>query len=125
MKVLPFAARYGDKEKAEEVWRCMVLIAKETKKKAQETSNPSVRKGKVKKMGNSQDLLDEAESISQFVIVSQDRDKYNFNILHHAIQNMNWAKNPVVVKNLLGTGNFRSCSLTMPVNLPLELRMLE
>ena len=105
MKVLPFAARYGDKEKAEEVWRCMVLIAKETKKKAQETSNPSVRKGKVKKMGKSQDLLDEAESMSQFA--AQDRDKYNFNILHHAIQNTNWAKNPVVVKNLLATGNFR------------------
>ena len=35
MKVLPFAARYGDKEKAEEVWRCMVFIAKETKKKHQ------------------------------------------------------------------------------------------
>ena len=34
-----------------------------------------------------------------------ERDKYNFTILHHAIQNTNWAKKPVIVENLLKSGN--------------------
>ena len=34
MKVLPFAARYGDEKNVEEVWECMVWIASESKKSA-------------------------------------------------------------------------------------------
>ena len=32
MKILPFAARYGDEKRVEEVWKCMKWIVTETKK---------------------------------------------------------------------------------------------
>ena len=44
------------------------------------------------------------ETQSQFA--AQERDKYNFNILHHAIQNTNWAKNTFVVEKLISTRSF-------------------
>ena len=47
-----------------------------------------------------------ADSKGEILFDAQDRDKYNFNILHHAIQNTNWAKNPMVVQRLIETGKF-------------------
>ena len=104
MKVLPFTARYGDEKKVEEVWECMKLIAKESKKSPPahdiKRKKPSVRKSKLKMMGKTVD----EETQSQFA--AQERDKYNFNILHHAIQNTNWAKNTFVVEKLISTRSF-------------------
>ena len=51
----------------------------------------------------SQETVDE-ETQSDFA--AQERDKYNFNILHHAIQNPNWAKNTFVVEKLISTRSF-------------------
>ena len=49
------------------------------------------------------EIVDE-ETQSHFA--AQERDKYNFNILHHAIQNTNWAKNTFVVERLISTRSF-------------------
>ena len=117
MKVLPFAARYGEEKNVEEVWKCMVWVASESKKSAhaQDTKRkkPSTKKSLVKMMGElgvtvdvetqSQETVDE-ETQNDFA--AQERDKYNFNILHHAIQNPNWAKNTFVVERLISTRSF-------------------
>ena len=101
MKVLPFAARYGDEKKAKEVWECMVLIAISNKTVQDiKRKRPNARKSQLREMGKT---LDE-ETQSQFA--AQERDKYNFNILHHAIQNTNWAKNTFVVEKLISIGSF-------------------
>ena len=107
MKVLPFAARYGEEKNVEEVWKCMVWVASESKKSAhaQDTKRkkPSTKKSLVEMMGELGMTVDE-ETKSDFA--AQERDKYNFNILHHAIQNPNWAKNTFVVERLISTRSF-------------------
>ena len=108
MKVLPFAARYGDEKRAAEVWECMSWIAKEMKKsvptiivsdlapKRSLSHRQSIKLVKLVKKKDEVDLFEVHE-----------RDEYKFSILHHAIQNTNWVTNPVVVQKLIATENFR------------------
>ena len=79
MKPLQFAARYGDKDKGKEVWMCMEWILDEDKKK------------------------DRKKEEKEIIIDGRD----NFSILHHAIQNTNWEEKPVVVQELIKTGEFK------------------
>ena len=80
MVPLQFAARYGCKENPENVWSCIEWIMGEYAAKKNED--------KV--------LYDNCS-----------KDKYGFTILHHAIQNTNWAENTLVVNNLLNSGAFK------------------
>ena len=49
MKVLEFAARYGDEKAADEVWKCMVWIASEASMPVPDSNNPRMS---VEKKGN-------------------------------------------------------------------------
>ena len=113
MKVLPFAARYGDEKRADEVWRCMSWIASQIPAEAandfanleKRQSRRVVKQGSTAQQKNHFEVLqpeDQEKVIFDFV----EKDQYNFTILHHAIQNTNWVTNPVVVKKLISTGNF-------------------
>ena len=109
MKVLPFAARYGDGKRAEDVWKCMEWIVNEPRKNEPDLKfHRKSMKGKQSKSieGGFKMLPKTSERKSEVLFDAQDRDKYNFNILHHAIQNTNWAKNPMVVQRLIETGKF-------------------
>ena len=105
MTPLQFAARYGDggkegdRDRAEDVWKCMEWIMKENKK--------SSTQGRAKK-GNEDEKTVQAQTQKRarekndHFIDSRD----DFTILHHAIQNTNWEENPVVVQGLIKTGKF-------------------
>ena len=80
MKPLQFAARYGDEKNPEEVWSCIEWII-------QEYENMKRLAGWKEKEENYD---------------PKEKDKYDFTILHHAIQNTNWEENPFVVEKLLG-----------------------
>ena len=86
MKPLQFAARYGDEKRPEDVWRCMEWIMKEYERNERGQH----------KMGWVQRKT-ETESFND----AQERDKYDFTILHHAIQNTNWEERPIVVMKLI------------------------
>ena len=114
MKVLPFAARYGDEKKANEVWACMSWIASEitgvvpalpsvpavvAEPAMQRISSLlSVRKKESPKMPPKEE--------KDITFGFFEKDKYNFSVLHHAIQNTNWVTDPVVVRNLISTQKF-------------------
>ena len=105
MKILPFAARYGDGKRVDEVWKCMEFIASEIKKSESKIKCAKKKHDKSKDQESQRPVVKtENEKV---LFDPHERDKYNFNILHHAIQNTNWAKNPIVVRNLIKTGNFR------------------
>ena len=107
MKILPFAARYGDEKRVEEVWKCMKWIVTETKKLDLKKQRKSRRKKQPK--SNEEEIemqVQNPETKGELFFDAKDKDKYNFNILHHAIQNTNWAKNPMVVQRLIETGKF-------------------
>ena len=104
MKVLPFAARYGDEKREKEVWECMVLIASESKKSPPEDQKKRKKASAIKSLVNMIGETVDEETQSHFS--APERDKYNFNILHHAIQNTNWAKNTFVVEKLISTRSF-------------------
>ena len=87
MKALQFAARYGDELRVEEVWSCIQWIMEEYDKQA----------------GQKRPRKDDKEANYDVC----EKDKYDFTILHHAIQNTNWEECPVVVKNLIKTKRFR------------------
>ena len=97
MKVLEFAARYGDENAASAVWECMVWIASEASRSKSDLNNPrrSVRTEEICMTGDEEGMFE-----------AQERDAFKFSILHHAIQNTNWVKNPVVVEKLISTKNF-------------------
>lgn len=94
MTPLQFASRYGCEEKAEGVWSCMEWIMKEYEAKHKEfwqrlrTVIPGRR--------NEYEVL--------YDICK--KDKYGFTILHHAIQNTNWAGNTLVAKKLFQLDDF-------------------
>ena len=88
MTPLQFAARYGDANRAKDVWSCMEWIRKVYDEKH---TAAAVRK---QNMTESFDLKD------------KEKDKYNFNLLHHAIQNTNTEANPYVVSELLKSKQF-------------------
>ena len=89
MKPLQFAARYGDEKRAGDVWSCIEWIMAEYEKRLP----GSIQQGG--KKGDKEIFFDVRE-----------KDKYDFSILHHAIQNTNWEENPIVVRNLIKTKKF-------------------
>ena len=86
MKALQFAARYGDELRVEEVWTCIQWIMEE-----------------YDKQGGQKRLRKDDKEANYDV---REKDKYDFTILHHAIQNTNWEECPVVVKNLIKSKRF-------------------
>ena len=82
MTPLEFASRYGDEKCPESVWECMKWIMEIYKTKK------DIRK---ERKDGAFDILE--------------KDKYDFNILHHAIQNSNWEAKPIVAKNLIQYDN--------------------
>ena len=97
MKILPFAARYGVEERADDVWKCIEWLSdpKEVKKEGPEKRHEGMTEKENRGINSVKRKLEAAE-----------RDKYNFTILHHAIQNTNWTKRPVIVQNLLKSKHF-------------------
>ena len=106
MKPLQFAARYGDEKRPEDVWRCMEWIMKEYERN---------ERGQ-QKMGWVQRKT-ETESFND----AQERDKYDFTILHHAIQNTNWEERPIVVMKLIESKKFRITDTDRQGNTSLHL----
>ena len=90
MKPLQFAARYGDEKRASDVWDCMEWIIAEYEKR--------LPPGNIQQGGKKGD--------KEIFFDVREKDKYDFSILHHAIQNTNWEENPIVVRNLIKTGKF-------------------
>ena len=82
MTPLQFAARYGDKYEAENVWTCMKWIMEEDEKN---------HSSKTAKKDNE--------------IFSDGRD--DITILQYAMQNTNWDRNPFVVQELIKTKKFK------------------
>ena len=87
MKALQFAARYGDELRVEEVWACIQWIMEEYDKQ------------------EGQKRLRKDDKDTNYDV--REKDKYDFTILHHAIQNTNWEECPVVVKNLIKSKRFK------------------
>jgi len=104
MKVLPFAARYGDEKRAEEVWQCMLEIAADKMKKNVPTIKSDLTPNRNLPLKQSETAVKKKEEVGPFE--AYERDEYKFSLLHHAIQNTNWVKNPVVVEKLMSTKNF-------------------
>ena len=96
MKPLQFAARYGDEGRAEEVWTCMQWIM--------DVSRTSVRSGD-----------------SEVVFDVREKDKYDFTLLHHAIQNTNWEETPTVARKLLESKEFKVTEVDKQGNTSLHL----
>ena len=105
MKALQFAARYGDEHRVEDVWKCIQWIMEEYKRKeSQRQPKTTFRK--------------EDKEPSYDV---REKDKYDFTILHHAIQNTNWEECPVVVKNLIKSKEFKITDMDKQGNTSLHL----
>ena len=98
MKALQFAARYGDENRAVEVWKCMEWIMEE------------LRDNRSSGKGDKEEKYDVRE-----------RDKYDFSLLHHAIQNTNWEATPVVAQELLKLGEFKVTDVDKQGNTSLHL----
>jgi ankyrin repeat protein len=94
MKPLQFAARYGDENRVEDVWSCMDWIMTIEQKGGERGV-----KGMRKKLRKSKETEEN--------FVSQETDKYDFSLLHHAIQNTNWEENPFVASKLIESKKFR------------------
>ena len=105
MKVLPFAARYGDEKRTGEVWECMSWIATEMKLK--KNKQTSVSDSTDKRTSNTTKQSFPMKRNGEGLFDAQERDAYKFSLLHHAIQNTNWVKSPVVVEKLMSTKDFR------------------
>ena len=91
MTPLQFAARYGCKENPKGVWSCMEWIIDKYAEKLKEQKE-------VWQM--LQNVMPGRRNESELYDVCK-KDKYGFSVLHHAIQNTNWAENTFVVKKLL------------------------
>ena len=113
MNPLQFAARYGDEKRPGDVWACMDWIIN-VYKASKKTSRDSVRssRGRVLRTKKEKDTI-------QFDI--HEKDKYDFTILHHAIQNTNWEENPIVVEKLLESREFKITEADKQGNTSLHL----
>ena len=96
MKPLQFAARYGDEGRAEEVWTCMQWIMEEGR-------------------------ISVKSSEPEEVFDVQETDKYDFTLLHHAIQNTNWEETPIVARKLLQSQKFKVTDVDRQGNTSLHL----
>ena len=113
MNPLQFAARYGDEKRPDNVWACMNWII-DIYNKNQTTNKNSVRNSGQRRLRTKK----EKETI-QFDI--HEKDKYDFTILHHAIQNTNWEENPFVVEKLLESKEFKITEADKQGNTSLHL----
>ena len=107
MKPLQFAARYGDEKRPEDIWKCIEWIMKEYERN---------ERGQ-QKIGGWVQRKNESESFNDV----RERDKYDFTILHHAIQNTNWEEKPVVVIKLIESKKFRITDTDRQGNTSLHL----
>ena len=103
MTPLQFAARYGDAGRAEDVWRCMQWIMKVYAEK------------------HRVEALKKKNTTDSFDLKDKEKDKYNFSLLHHAIQNTNTEANPYVVSQLLKSQQFRITDTDKQGNTSLHL----
>ena len=103
MTPLQFAARYGDAKRAEDVWSCMQWIMNVYKEK------------------HGEEALKKKNATDSFDIKDRKKDKYNFSLLHHAIQNTNTEANPLVVSQLLKLQQFRITDTDKQGNTSLHL----
>ena len=103
MTPLQFAARYGDAKRAKDVWSRMQWIMKEYEEK---------HRVEASKKKNTTD---------NFKLKDKEKDKYNFSLLHHAIQNTNTEANPYVVSQLLQSKKFRITDTDKQGNTSLHL----
>ena len=99
MRPLQFAARYGDEKRPEDVWECMQWIMEELEKHQRPEGN---RNGAAVRRSRSSAKSSEKEEVFDV----REKDKYNFSLLHHAIQNTNWEENPIVARKLLESKKF-------------------
>ena len=106
MKPLQFAARYGDEKRPEDIWKCIEWIMKEYER----NERGQQKIGWVQRKNESESFNDVRE-----------RDKYDFTILHHAIQNTNWEEKPVVVMKLIESKKFRITDTDRQGNTSLHL----
>ena len=107
MKPLQFAARYGDEKRPEDIWKCIewIMMEYERNERGQQ------------KIGGWVQRKNESESFNDV----RERDKYDFTILHHAIQNTNWEEKPVVVMKLIESKKFRITDTDRQGNTSLHL----
>ena len=96
MTPLQFASRYGCEENAEGVWSCMEWLMDEYASANHKEFWQRLRT-----------VMPGRRNESEVVFDICKKDKYGFSILHHAIQNTNWAENTLVVKNLFENGKFK------------------
>ena len=95
MTPLQFASRYGCEENAEGVWTCMEWIMKEYAAKHKEFWQ------------RLRTVIPGRKNENEVLYDICKKDKYGFTILHHAIQNTNWAENTYVVKKLFQLDDFK------------------
>ena len=115
MRPLQFAARYGDEGRPKDVWECMQWIInqlEENQKLDGKREGPVLRKRSrgSAKSHEKEELIDVRE-----------KDKYDFSLLHHAIQNTNWEETPVVAEELLKLGEFKVTDVDKQGNTSLHL----
>ena len=104
MTPIQFAARYGDRSKQDGesgVWNCMKLVIDTNKEMATNPRSPK-RSSRVSVMGSIKSRREKDDNYDW-----KEKDRYGFNLLHLAIQNINWADETSVVNKLLGTGAFK------------------
>ena len=107
MKPLQFAARYGDEKRPEDIWKCIewIMMEYERNERGQQ------------KIGGWVQRKNESESFNDV----RERDKYDFTILHHAIQNTNWEETPTVARKLLESKEFKVTEVDKQGNTSLHL----
>jgi hypothetical protein len=107
MTPLQFAARYGDEARQGDVWRCMKWIM------------DMFEERRPKKHG-----LASIKKEKEVHYDVMEKDKYDFSILHHAIQNTNWEEDPIVVKELIKTEKFKMADSDRQGNTSVHLAAL-
>merc|ERR1712192_119568 len=111
MKPLQFAARYGDEKRHKDVWECMQWIMEELEKLERNRKGPEVRRSRSSaKSSEKEEVFDVRE-----------KDKYDFSLLHHAIQNTNWEETPFVARKLLESRKFKVTEADTQGNTSLHL----
>ena len=113
MKPLQFAARYGDEKRHKDVWECMQWIMDELEKLERN------RKGSEVRMRRSRSSAKSSEKEEVFDV--REKDKYDFSLLHHAIQNTNWEETPFVARKLLESKKFKVTEADTQGNTSLHL----
>ena len=113
MKPLQFAARYGDEKRHKDVWECMQWIMDELEKLKR------TRKGSEVKVRRSRSSAKASEKEEVFDV--REKDKYDFSLLHHAIQNTNWEETPFVARKLLESKKFKVTEADTQGNTSLHL----